>query len=44
MTVLDGTFEVNDEVDEIRWVEPGDAAALLTYRRDLPVLDALAAR
>ncbi len=40
MTVLDGAFTVNDEVDEIRWVPLAEAAALLTYRHDrtLPAL------
>lgn len=34
-------FTVNDEVDEVRWLSLADAAAILTYRRDLTVLDAL---
>ncbi|MGQ0432395.1 MAG: NUDIX hydrolase [Microthrixaceae bacterium] len=34
-------FAVNDEVDEVRWLSLADATALLTYRRDLAVLDAL---
>jgi 8-oxo-dGTP diphosphatase len=29
-----GDFEPNDEVDEVRWLPPGEAAALLTYPRD----------
>lgn len=33
-------FTVN-EVDEVRWLSLADAAAVLTYRRDLVVLDAL---
>jgi 8-oxo-dGTP diphosphatase len=27
-------FEANDEVDELRWVEPADGAELLTYPHD----------
>ncbi len=27
-------FEPNDEVDELRWLEPAEAAAALTYERD----------
>jgi 8-oxo-dGTP diphosphatase len=38
MTCDEGEFEVNDEVDELRWVTPGDAAALLTYERDREVI------
>jgi 8-oxo-dGTP diphosphatase len=36
-------FVVNDEVDELRWLEPPDALALLTYERDRDVLAASAA-
>ena len=40
MEVVDETpFVPNDEVDELRWVEPQEALALLTYDRDRePVL------
>jgi 8-oxo-dGTP diphosphatase len=40
MDVVDETaFVPNEEVDEVRWVEPTDALALLTYDRDRePVL------
>jgi 8-oxo-dGTP diphosphatase len=40
MEVVDETaFVPNDEVDEVRWVEPREALALLTYDRDRePVL------
>ena len=31
----------NDEVDELRWVTPDEARALLTYDRDRDVLAAL---
>jgi 8-oxo-dGTP diphosphatase len=42
MTVVDGAFEPNDEVEEIRWVTPDEAAELLSYPRDLLVLAAVA--
>jgi 8-oxo-dGTP diphosphatase len=38
MEPLGGEFTATEEVDEIRWTEPGDAAALLSYDRDLPLL------
>ncbi len=37
----DPGFEPNDEVDELRWLAPVEAAALLTYERDRDVLAAL---
>jgi len=42
---LDGepaVFAPNDEVDELRWVTPGEAAALLSYERDRALVQALA--
>jgi 8-oxo-dGTP diphosphatase len=36
----DPGFVPNDEVDELRWLSPADAAALLTYDRDKEVLTA----
>jgi 8-oxo-dGTP diphosphatase len=39
MEPLGGVFEPSDEVDEIRWLEPAAAASLLTYGRDLPLLE-----
>lgn len=39
MEVVGGAFRPNHEVDEIRWVPLGDAQALLSYTRDLDVLD-----
>jgi 8-oxo-dGTP diphosphatase len=33
-----GDFEPNDEVDEVRWLERGEARALLTYDRDRGLL------
>jgi len=41
MTPAGGAFTPTDEVDEIRWLDLHDAAALLSYPRDLPLLDAL---
>jgi 8-oxo-dGTP diphosphatase len=41
MTVRSGEFVPNSEVDEIRWLRPDDAAALLTYQRDVAVVDSL---
>jgi 8-oxo-dGTP diphosphatase len=34
----DAGFVVNDEVDELRWLVPADALALLSYERDRDVL------
>lgn len=34
MTPIDGAFEPNDEVDELRWVGLDEAAVLLTYPHD----------
>jgi 8-oxo-dGTP pyrophosphatase MutT (NUDIX family) len=39
MHPVDGAFVVNDEVDEVRWVSVPEARRLLTYERDLPVID-----
>jgi 8-oxo-dGTP diphosphatase len=38
----DPGFVANDEVDELRWLEPAQASALLTYERDRDVLSAAA--
>jgi 8-oxo-dGTP diphosphatase len=38
MHPLAGEFEPTDEVDELRWEPPADAAELLSYDRDLPLL------
>lgn len=43
MTVAGGAFTPNTEVDEARWVPPSDAAELLTYHHDLPVLESFLA-
>ena len=34
MRPLKGEFEVNDEVDELRWVSPNKAGKLLDYEHD----------
>ncbi|HEX6256262.1 MAG TPA: NUDIX hydrolase [Euzebyales bacterium] len=39
MQAVDGRFQPNDEVDELRWMVPDLARALLTYDRDREVLD-----
>ncbi|NIH84935.1 NUDIX hydrolase [Amycolatopsis granulosa] len=36
--VVSGVFEPNEEVDELRWLAPADAAALLSYDSDRSVL------
>lgn len=41
MGACEGRFEPHDEVDEIRWVTPDEARPLLSYARDLEVLDSL---
>jgi len=38
-----GAFRANDEVDELRWLCPDEARALLTYERDQELLDVLVA-
>jgi 8-oxo-dGTP diphosphatase len=38
MSVIDGEFAANDEVDEIRWLSPSDAIELLSYERDADFL------
>lgn len=35
-----GSFTPNDEVDEVRWCRPDEAAALLTHPRDTDVVRA----
>jgi 8-oxo-dGTP diphosphatase len=41
MRPVDGEFASDDEVDEIRWETPERAAALLTWPRDLRLLEQL---
>jgi 8-oxo-dGTP diphosphatase len=38
MDPLGGHFTPTEEVDEIRWVPPADAASLLSYDRDIALL------
>jgi 8-oxo-dGTP diphosphatase len=35
MDPVGGEFAPNDEVDELRWLTPAEAASLLTYPRDV---------
>ena len=37
-------FEPNDEVDELRWLLPAEAAGLLTYERDAGLVRSLQGR
>ena len=37
----DNGFVPGKEIDELRWLAPSDARALLTYERDLELLDAV---
>ena len=39
MQPAEGEFAPNDEVDAVRWAAPADAAALLSYDRDLVLLE-----
>lgn len=41
MRALDGEFVPHGEVDEIRWETPETAARLLSWSRDLPLLERL---
>jgi len=41
MRPVAGEFEPTDEVDELRWEQPAEAAGLLSYDRDLPLLETL---
>jgi 8-oxo-dGTP diphosphatase len=38
MAAEDGAFEVNEEVDELRWVEASVATEMLSYERDRELL------
>ena len=39
MKVTSGRFRPNDEVDEVRWVEPDGACKLLTWPSDINLLE-----
>ncbi len=41
MTVVEGEFAANDEVDELRWLDRAAAAALLTYAHDQELVQGL---
>ena len=41
MKVLSGEFELNDEVDELRWLSKADALELLSYEHDRELVAAL---
>lgn len=41
MSVVDGGFSPTDEVDALRWLTPDEARGLLTYERDVALLDEL---
>lgn len=41
MRDIGGAFEPGDEVDEIRWLPPGEARSVLTYDHDRTLVDAL---
>lgn len=41
MEPVGGSFEPNDEVDEVRWLAVDDAAPVLSYAHDLAVLTGL---
>ncbi|MDW3220869.1 MAG: NUDIX hydrolase [Acidimicrobiales bacterium] len=41
MEILDGTFEPNDEVDALGWFDLVSAGRVLTYDRDVDLLDAI---
>jgi 8-oxo-dGTP diphosphatase len=40
MEALEGDFSPNSEVDELRWMAPGQAAELMSYDRDARIVRA----
>ena len=42
MRPLEGEFRPSDEVDQVRWTSPADAALLLSYGRDIGLLEHVA--
>ena len=44
MTPIDGRFEVNDEVDELRWLTPKKTRKLLDYDHDKRLVSELGER
>jgi 8-oxo-dGTP pyrophosphatase MutT (NUDIX family) len=43
MAAESGTFELNEEVDELRWLSLPEARRLLSYERDRELLDVVSA-
>jgi 8-oxo-dGTP pyrophosphatase MutT (NUDIX family) len=43
LTPVEGSFAPNDEVDELRWLAPDEAAGLLTHERERELVRALGA-
>ena len=43
MEVTGGDFEANEEVDEMRWLAPADAARLLSYPHDRELVEGVQA-
>ena len=41
MEPISGEFTPNDEVDDVRWVSPDEAGALLSYQADRGLIDQL---
>ena len=41
MSVVDGAFVANTEVDEVRWLAPGKARFLFTYDQDREIVNQL---
>jgi 8-oxo-dGTP diphosphatase len=41
MTPISGEFTPTKEVDELRWLTPDEARSLLSYTRDVELLDAV---
>lgn len=41
MAPISGAFTPTDEVDELRWLTPPEARRLLTYPRDVALVDSL---
>lgn len=41
MTPLSGEFTPSDEIDELRWLTPDEARELLTYPKDVELVDSI---
>jgi 8-oxo-dGTP diphosphatase len=44
MRPVEGKFSPTDEVDELHWLEPAEAARLLTYDRDRELVKSISTR